>query len=636
MRKFLLMVVGTLLSLPAMAQDTFFYEYEGQTLEYTVDSKADWWSPGSVTINKQAESSINGELVIPELVTNTVDGNTLEYQVSVINEKAFFGQTGLTSITIPSSVYAIEDNILDGCDNLRDVIIADGDDYLTLYYNCFENTTFKNLYLGRPYGVCGGGWVNPGCYPISLSGVLESVEIGEKVSEIAASAFAELYNLKSVKINAPLTTIPNRAFYRCTHLESLNVPETVTYIGDRAFDECYDLHIELPSGVEHVGEGALKNTRIPYLIFRNNVTIGKEAFRDCHDLFSVLLNGKENDINNELYARPFYNCTRLFKVAAREDYGGNFYGNQVNSWTIEDNESIDLENGVIISADKSQIWVSNKYQGEITLPDAVTRLDSWSIANCTGITKVVLPLSLTTVTDAAFAFCSSIRELIFPQKVNKLEGEDIFYETNSLKKIAYPSGIDYPFETQQFAAVPYDVYDATIEDNSFIFSRRKDKLYYASVNVTPAYVVPETVTEITDLAFAACDNLKSVTLPEKLSKLGDRVWDGCNAIEKVICKNAEPVVADNDLFTMDTYFNATLYVPKGSKSKYESTAPWKNFYDISEDATGAIDDIVAEEGNAPVEIFNLNGVRVTDSIDNLPAGIYISRQGNKVEKISVK
>ena len=635
MRKFLLMAVGTLLALPAMAQDsTFFYEHEGQTLEYTVQYVADSWNPGEVIINQQEAGSINGKLVIPELVTNIVDGETMKYNVMGINDKAFFGQKGLTSITIPPSVYSIGANILDGCDNLSDVIIADSYNsniLMTVNSSSFVNATFKNLYLGKQY-MCSEMWG----LAVPLPGTLESLEIGEKVNEIYSGAFAELYNLKSVKINAPLTTIPDRAFYRCEQLESLNVPETVTYIGDRAFDQCYELHIELPSGVEHVGERALKNTRIPYLIFRNNVTIGKEAFRDCHDLFSVLLNGKDNDINNELYARPFYNCTRLFKVAAREDYGGNFYGNQVTSWTIEDNESVDLENGVIISADKSQIWVSNKYQGEITVPDAVTRLDSWSIANCTGITKVVLPLSLTTVTDAAFAFCSSIRELIFPQKVNKLEGEDIFYETNSLKKIAYPSGIDYPFETQQFAAVPYDVYDATIEDNSFIFSRRKDKLYYASVNVTTAYVVPETVTEITDLAFAACDNLKSVTLPEKLSKLGDRVWDGCNALEKVICKNAEPVVADNDLFTMDTYFNATLYVPKGSKSKYESTAPWKNFYDISEDATGAIDDMVAEEENAPVEIFNLNGVRVADSIDNLPAGIYISRKGDKIEKILVK
>lgn len=625
MRKFLLMAVGILFALPAMAQDdTFFYEYEGQTLEYTVNS-------GEVIINRQEAGSINGKLVIPELVTNTVDGETMEYFVMGIGDKAFFDQKGLTSITIPPSVYSIGDNILDGCDNLSDVIIADGyysNSLINVNSSSFVNATFKNLYWGPQY-MCSGMWY----LAVPLPGTLESLEIGENVSEIYSGAFANLHSLKSVKINAPLTSIPDEAFYRCWELESLNVPETVTSIGDRAFGQCSKLPIELPSGVEHIGEEALKNTRISYLIFRNNVTIGKGAFSDCHDLFSILLNGKENHFPG---TGPFANCTNLFKVAARKDYGGYFCGNWVNSWTIEDNENVDLKNGVIISADRSQIWVSNKYQGEITLPDAVTQLDSWSIANCTGITKVVLPLSLTTVTDQAFALCSSIQELIFPQKVNKLEGEDIFMGATSLKKIAYPSGIDYPFDEQQFAAVPYDVYDATIDENSFIFSRRKDKLYYASVNVTPNYVVPETVTEITDLAFAACDNLKSVTLPEKLSKLGDKVWDGCNAIEKVICKNAEPVVADNDLFTMDAYFNATLYVPKGSKSKYESTAPWKNFYEISEDATAAIDDIIAEEENAPVEIFNLNGVRVTGSIDNLPAGIYISRQGNKVEKISVK
>lgn len=634
MRKFLLMAVGILFALPAMAQDdTFFYEYEGQTLEYTVQCVADSWNPGEVAINQQEASSINGKLVIPELVTNIVDGETMKYNVRFIGDKAFFGQKGLTSITIPPSVCTIMANILDECDNLSDVIIADGDGMdddggiFTVDYSIFVNATFKNLYWGRQY-MCRQGW----SLAVPLPGTLESLEIGEKVNEICSSAFANLHSLKSVKINAPLTSIPDEAFYRCWELESLNVPETVTSIGDRAFSQCSKLPVELPSGVEHVGEDALKNTRIPYLIFSNNVTIKKGAFSDCHDLFSILLNGKENYFEISSFA----NCTNLFKVAARKDYGGYFCGNWVSSWTIEDNENVDLKNGVIISADRSQIWVSNKYQGEITLPDAVTQLDSWSIANCTGITKVVLPLSLTTVTDEAFASCSSIQELIFPQKVNKLEGEDIFTGATSLKKIAYPSGIDYPFDAQQFAAVPYDVYDATIDENSFIFSRRKDKLYYASVNVTPNYVVPETVTEITDLAFAACDNLKSVTLPEKLSKLGDKVWDGCNAIEKVICKNAEPVVADNDLFTMDAYFNATLYVPKGSKSKYESTAPWKNFYEISEDATAAIDDIIAEEENAPVEIFNLNGVRVTGSIDNLPAGIYISRQGNKVEKISVK
>lgn len=50
-------------------------------------------------------------------------------------------------------------------------------------------------------------------------------------------------------------------------------------------------------------------------------------------------------------------------------------------------------------------------------------------------------------------------------------------------------------------------------------------------------------------------------------------------------------------------------------------------------AAGAGISAVATD-NAPVEYFNLNGIRVTG--DNLPAGIYVRRQGNQISKIIVR
>lgn len=47
----------------------------------------------------------------------------------------------------------------------------------------------------------------------------------------------------------------------------------------------------------------------------------------------------------------------------------------------------------------------------------------------------------------------------------------------------------------------------------------------------------------------------------------------------------------------------------------------------------AIDNIAAEENNAPVEYFNLQGVRV--NADNLTPGLYISRQGNETKKVLI-
>lgn len=46
----------------------------------------------------------------------------------------------------------------------------------------------------------------------------------------------------------------------------------------------------------------------------------------------------------------------------------------------------------------------------------------------------------------------------------------------------------------------------------------------------------------------------------------------------------------------------------------------------------AIDNIVADDANAPVEYFNLQGVKV----QNPENGLYIKRQGKTVEKVVIR
>lgn len=47
-----------------------------------------------------------------------------------------------------------------------------------------------------------------------------------------------------------------------------------------------------------------------------------------------------------------------------------------------------------------------------------------------------------------------------------------------------------------------------------------------------------------------------------------------------------------------------------------------------------VNDILADDSNAPVEYYNLQGVKV--SADNLSNGIYVKRQGSKATKFVVK
>lgn len=59
-------------------------------------------------------------------------------------------------------------------------------------------------------------------------------------------------------------------------------------------------------------------------------------------------------------------------------------------------------------------------------------------------------------------------------------------------------------------------------------------------------------------------------------------------------------------------------------------------YDIEllDDYMSGIDEIATDNSNAPVEYFNIQGMKVNG--DNLSNGVYVRRQGNSVEKVFVK
>lgn len=92
------------------------------------------------------------------------------------------------------------------------------------------------------------------------------------------------------------------------------------------------------------------------------------------------------------------------------------------------------------------------------------------------------------------------------------------------------------------------------------------------------------------------------------------------------------------MFSQATYDKATLHVPAAALEKAAVTLPWSQFKNIkAHDFSSAITDVTVDaENDAPIEVYHLNGIKIADSTDSLPAGLYIVRQGNTVKKIAVK
>lgn len=143
MKKFLLFMLGTLMALPGIARD-FTYEYEGQTLTYTVldeDAKTCETKGGSIF---SGGNYVSGNLIIPA----TAKDGDMEYSVTSIGMFAFSECSGLTSVTIPESVTSISDNVFYLCSGLTEVIVPPSVE--TIGASAFaENKKLSSIIMGH-------------------------------------------------------------------------------------------------------------------------------------------------------------------------------------------------------------------------------------------------------------------------------------------------------------------------------------------------------------------------------------------------------------------------------------------------------------------------------------------------------
>ena len=226
----------------------------------------------------------DGKLSILDLSDAKIVGGGLLYFFNVytsyndkLGDYAFYGCSGLTSLTIPSSVTSIGNEAFHGCCGLTSLVIPSGVTSIgdEAFYGC---SGLINLTI--PSSVTRIGWsAFEGC-----SG-LTSLVIPSSVTWISGEAFSGCSDLTSLVIPSSVTSIGRSAFSGCSSLTSLTIPSSVTMIGWSAFEGCSGLtSLTIPSSVTSIGnyafEGCSGLTSI-YVYPEKTPKLGTDIFSGC-------------------------------------------------------------------------------------------------------------------------------------------------------------------------------------------------------------------------------------------------------------------------------------------------------------------------------------------------------------------
>ena len=575
-----------------------------------------------------------------------------------LGDYVFYGCSGLTSLTIPSSVTWIGGYAFEGCSGLTSLPLPSS-----------VTEIGESAFQG-----CSG---------------LTSLTIHSSVTEIGNYAFSGCSGLTSLTIHSCVTEIGSYAFSGCSGLTSIYAYlEKIPKLGSNVFNGCdakncilyvptgtYDDYLVSDFGyfeniVDGINKDGLLTTQVTIKLDEAGTLPYKISANEKNLITNLKIVGKINGTDLKFIremAGSDFNREKTdgklsildlseAKIVAGGDayvqYGDNHYTSNdklgdyafvdcsgLTSMTIPSGvtsigegafsgcsglTSLTIPSGVTSIGD----WAFGYCSGltSLTLPSGVTSIGNYAFSGCSGLTSLTIPSGVTSIGIAAFDGCSGLTSLTIPSSVTSI-GNEAFHGCSGLTSLTIPSGVT-------------EIGEGTFEGCSGLTSLTIPSGvtsigYYAfdGCSGLTSLTIPSSVTSIDWGAFSGCSGLTSLTIPSGVTSIGNSFFEGCSGLTSLTipsgvtsignyafadCSGLTSIyVYPENLPKLGTYIfngcdakNCTVYVPKGTYDAYKSSE-FGYFEKIVEFDASGIDKVTTSTNAKEVSRYSANGQRLS-------------------------
>lgn len=473
--------------------------------------------------------------------------------VTSIADNALYNDTQITSLTVGANVKTIGENAFTKSIALTSVIIPEG--VMSIGAYAFQScSALTSVTLPNTLSV-----INP--YMFSRCTSLTEITVGNKLTAIREYAFSNCSALKKInysgniasayEANLPdtLKTIEEAAFTDCLALESIDLGDGVTDIAQGAFMSCKALN-SLNLGVSLIRLGAeafrycesLTSVTIP----DSTEIIEKFCFVSCTKLADVSLGDGLKEIGTQVF---FYTAIRDSAPNGAFVIDGWFIeakNMSVKAYTVpagvygiasrafEENTVIEQVNlaGVKYVCEAAFNKCTSLYLA--TFDDSLISLGQAAFYECANLSNVTLGNSLETVSDYVFFGCKSLGEkkegsdegIILPDSVTRV-GKQAFYgnkDHTNLSKEGAKGGVVYVGKWAVDYVPQKDIYaDVVIKEGTKAIAN-----YAFALQNAIKVVISDTVEYIGRGAFYN-GSFVYVTLPAGLKHIDDYAFYNCQS-----------------------------------------------------------------------------------------------------------